>query len=97
MDILHTRILCEFRSEKANTRVGSEEHTTYLQSVSNDKDVVIRGPILVHGSGNVTSYCTHIQENLKHPHYNCAYKYMDGQINVIQLLAIKANEELSIQ
>ena len=61
------------------------------------KDVVIRGTLLVDGTSNVNSYCTRIQENLKHPHYNCAYKYMQGKINVIQILAIKANEELSIQ
>jgi hypothetical protein len=58
---------------------------------------VIRGTLLVDGTGNVSSYCTRIQENLKHPHYNCSYKYMHGTIKVVQISTIKANEELSIQ
>ncbi len=69
----------------------------YLKSLEDYKEVVIRGNLLVDGTGNVDSYCTRIQENLQHSHYNFAYKYMNGKINVVQILAIKANEELSIQ
>jgi hypothetical protein len=59
--------LCEFRSEKGKTRIGRAEHVTYLKSLVDHKDVVIRGTLLVDGTGNVSSYCTKIQENLKHP------------------------------
>ncbi len=72
-------------------------YTEYLKTLVDDKDVVIRGPLLVNGMGNIDSYCTRIQENLKHPHYNCTYKYMDGKINIVQTATIKANEKLSIQ
>jgi hypothetical protein len=96
MDRRHPPVLCEFR-EKGATRVGKMEHIAYLKSLIDHKEVVIRGNLLVDGTGNANSYCTRIQENLNHAHYNCAYKYMNGMINVVQILAIKANEELSIQ
>jgi hypothetical protein len=57
----------------------------------------MRGSILVDGTGNANSYCTHIQENLKSPRYNCAYKLIKNKIWIVQTAVNFANEELSIQ
>jgi hypothetical protein len=91
------RLICEFRSEREAVISLKSAHAAYLNTVSNNKDIVIRGHVLVDGSGNSESYCTHIQENLHQAHYNCKYGLRDGRIWIIQTAQIAANEELSIQ
>jgi hypothetical protein len=36
-------------------------------------------------------------ENLKRPHYNCAYQHKPETMQIVQTSPIKANEKLSIQ
>jgi hypothetical protein len=89
--------LCEFRSEKGNIRTDPLAHAAYIAQVTCSKNIVVRGPLLVDGHGNTNSYCTHIQENLRAFHFNCAYVREGSKIWVMQTAHIKANEELSIQ
>ena len=39
----------------------------------------MRGHLLVDGHGHQESYCTCIQENLRHSHFNCAYALLEGK------------------
>lgn len=72
--------LCEFRSERGNTRTDTQAHADYMARADCTMNVVIRGPILVDGHGNANSYCTFIQENLRVPHFNCEYVREGGKI-----------------
>ncbi len=94
----HTpKFLCEFRSEKGNTRDQVSAHAPYIAQAHNTKDIVIRGRYLVDGHGNNHSYCTHIQESLRASHYNCTYYLVEDKIWIVQTTPIAPNEELSIQ
>lgn len=91
------RRLCEYRSERGTIRVLLEEHAAYIAQAPSTKNIIVRGHILVDGTGNSRSYCTHIQENLRAHHYNCAYTLQEDKIWITQTAPIAANEELSIQ